>query len=185
MQHRALQATELERKLQAALAALTWASEQDQRGVILLASSGHIEFASASAHRLMREYFGASQKRDLPSALAVWLQSRSPALVRRSGERRLIIRRSGDALLLEEHFGELGLTPRERQILEWVARGKTNPEIAELLWLSPATVRKHLYNIYGKLGVPNRAAAVARLVGNHGHEEQRGLHPETSAQKGR
>ena len=57
------------------------------------------------------------------------------------------------------------LTPREREVLTWVARGKTNPQIAELLWLSPATVRKHLENIYGKLGVGTRAAAVARFLG--------------------
>jgi DNA-binding CsgD family transcriptional regulator len=52
------------------------------------------------------------------------------------------------------------LTPRERQILAWVARGKTNPEIAAVLQLAPGTVRKHLDNIYAKLGVPNRTAAV-------------------------
>jgi DNA-binding CsgD family transcriptional regulator len=58
---------------------------------------------------------------------------------------------------------ELPLTPREREILEWVERGKTNAEIAEILWLAPSTVRKHLENAYGKLGVRTRTAAVARL----------------------
>ncbi|HEU5279630.1 MAG TPA: LuxR C-terminal-related transcriptional regulator [Gaiellaceae bacterium] len=62
--------------------------------------------------------------------------------------------------------GELGLTRRERQILEWVERGKTNAEIAQVLWLSPSTVRKHLENAYGKLGVHTRTAAVARLRGH-------------------
>ena len=60
--------------------------------------------------------------------------------------------------------GEL-LTAREREVLSWVARGKTNPQIAEVLWVSPATVRKHLENVYGKLGVSTRTAAVARLLG--------------------
>jgi DNA-binding CsgD family transcriptional regulator len=60
---------------------------------------------------------------------------------------------------------DLPLTRREREILEWVERGKTNAEIAEILWLSPSTVRKHLENIYGKLGVRTRTAAVARLHG--------------------
>jgi DNA-binding CsgD family transcriptional regulator len=46
-----------------------------------------------------------------------------------------------------------------------VERGKTNAEIAEILWLSPNTVRKHLENAYGKLGVRTRTAAVARLRG--------------------
>jgi DNA-binding CsgD family transcriptional regulator len=169
MHHRALQPIELEQKLRAALAALEWTSEQDQRGVILVATGGQIEFASASAHRLMRDYFGGSPKMALPPALALWVQqSGLTTLVRPLGERRLIIRRSAGALLLEEQFGQLGLTARERQILGWVARGKTNLEIAEVLWLSPSTVRKHLENIYGKLGVHNRTAAVARLLANHG-----------------
>jgi DNA-binding CsgD family transcriptional regulator len=58
------------------------------------------------------------------------------------------------------------LTRREREILEWVERGKMNAEIAEILWLSPSTVRKHLENAYGKLGVHTRTAAVARLRGH-------------------
>ncbi len=39
----------------------------------------------------------------------------------------------------------------------------SNADIAAALWISPLTVRKHLENIYAKLGVPNRAAAVAHL----------------------
>ncbi len=54
------------------------------------------------------------------------------------------------------------LTPREREILAWVARGKTNREIAGALYLAPGTVRKHLDNVYAKLGVGSRAGAVAR-----------------------
>jgi DNA-binding CsgD family transcriptional regulator len=50
------------------------------------------------------------------------------------------------------------LTAREREILAWVARGKTNPEIARVLWISPGTVRKHLENVYDKLGVHTAAA---------------------------
>jgi DNA-binding CsgD family transcriptional regulator len=57
------------------------------------------------------------------------------------------------------------LTAREQEVLAWVARGKTNAEIARLLWLSPATVRKHLENVYAKLGVSTRTAAVARFLG--------------------
>jgi DNA-binding CsgD family transcriptional regulator len=57
------------------------------------------------------------------------------------------------------------LTAREREVLSWVAKGKTNPQIAEVLWVSPATVRKHLENVYGKLGVSTRTAAVARFLG--------------------
>lgn len=41
---------------------------------------------------------------------------------------------------------------------------KTNAEVAEALWLSPATVRKHLENAFAKLGVRTRTAAVARFL---------------------
>ena len=57
------------------------------------------------------------------------------------------------------------LTVREAQVLSWVARGRQNREIAELLFISPATVRKHLENAYAKLGVRNRTQAVAALRG--------------------
>ena len=50
-------------------------------------------------------------------------------------------------------------------MLTWVARGKTNTEIAQLLWLAPSTVSKHLENVYAKLGVNTRTAAVARFLG--------------------
>ena len=52
---------------------------------------------------------------------------------------------------------------RERQILEHVALGKANDEIALELGLASATVAKHLEHVYRKLGVPNRTAAAARL----------------------
>jgi DNA-binding CsgD family transcriptional regulator len=55
------------------------------------------------------------------------------------------------------------LTSREAEILELVAAGLTNAAIAERLWISPGTVKKHLDNVYAKLGVANRTAA-ATLV---------------------
>ncbi len=57
------------------------------------------------------------------------------------------------------------LTPREREILLWVARGKSNREIAAVLYLAPGTIRKHLDNVYDKLGVRNRAGAVGHAFG--------------------
>ena len=56
-----------------------------------------------------------------------------------------------------------GLTAREHEVLGWVASGKTNQQIAELLVLSPHTVRTHLEHIYDKLGVHSRTAAVAAV----------------------
>jgi DNA-binding CsgD family transcriptional regulator len=53
----------------------------------------------------------------------------------------------------------LSLTPRELEILEALAAGATNKEIARRLWISPHTVRKHLEHIFEKLGVEKRGAA--------------------------
>jgi DNA-binding CsgD family transcriptional regulator len=94
-----------------------------------------------------------------------WLESGAATLFRRARNHRLTISRSGDTLLLEETRDELRLTARESQLLAWVARGKTNPEVSEILWVSPTTVRKHRENIYAKLGVHTRTAAVMRFLG--------------------
>ena len=56
------------------------------------------------------------------------------------------------------------LTPREREVLELIAEGRTNAEVASMLWISPGTVRKHLENVYDKLAVHTRTGAVAALV---------------------
>ncbi len=53
------------------------------------------------------------------------------------------------------------LSPREHEVLTWVAAGATNREVAVRLLISEATVKTHLINVYGKLGVGDRAAAVA------------------------
>ena len=57
------------------------------------------------------------------------------------------------------------LTAREREVLELVAEGITNVEVAQRLWISPGTVRRHLENSYAKLGVHTRTAAVAAARG--------------------
>jgi DNA-binding response OmpR family regulator len=59
---------------------------------------------------------------------------------------------------------KLALTQRESEVLIWIARGKSNRDIAEILNLSPRTVNKHLEQIYAKLGVENRASAAALAV---------------------
>ncbi|MFK3796353.1 response regulator [Pseudomonas sp. NPDC088444] len=53
------------------------------------------------------------------------------------------------------------LTEREFEVLRWVACGKTNKDIADILQLSPRTVNKHLEHIYIKLGVETRTAATS------------------------
>jgi DNA-binding CsgD family transcriptional regulator len=158
-------AAETRRLLRAALDSADSGSEEDSRGMVILASDGRIAFASPAARRLLRDYVGESRGADLPPALADWLESGAPVFIHALGDRRLTVRRSGDSLLLEEKRGLLDLTPRESQILAWVARGKTNREVAELLWIAPTTVRKHLENVYAKLGVTTRTAAVTRFLG--------------------
>jgi ATP/maltotriose-dependent transcriptional regulator MalT len=54
-----------------------------------------------------------------------------------------------------------GLTPRERDVLALVAAGLSDREVAAALFVAPGTVRSHLTNVFGKLGVGSRTAAVA------------------------
>lgn len=64
----------------------------------------------------------------------------------------------------ELHDPPVVLTPRELEVLTLAAHGRSGPEIAEQLVVSPATVKTHFSNLHGKLGVPNRTAAVARAL---------------------
>jgi DNA-binding response OmpR family regulator/DNA-binding CsgD family transcriptional regulator len=66
-----------------------------------------------------------------------------------------------DQTLLKQ---KLLVTEREAEVLLWIARGKSNRDIAQILELSPRTVNKHLEQIYAKLGVENRTAAAALAV---------------------
>ena len=61
-------------------------------------------------------------------------------------------------------LGMLPLTTREREVLHWVAGGKRDRDIADILGISPRTVHKHLQRIYEKLGVETRTAAVMRAA---------------------
>ena len=64
------------------------------------------------------------------------------------------------------------LTARELEIAELVARGDTNPEIAERLFLSRKTVERHVSNILGKVGVRNRAELSGVLAARDRAERQ-------------
>jgi DNA-binding NarL/FixJ family response regulator len=63
-----------------------------------------------------------------------------------------------------EMLQSLGLTPREAEVLFWVCQGKSNPEVCTILEMKLFTVKKHLENIYMKLGVENRTAASAMAL---------------------
>ena len=67
----------------------------------------------------------------------------------------------GGAVSEDDRQAAGGLTAREVEVLRLVAAGKTNREIATTLVISDHTVRRHLQNIFAKLGVSSRAAATA------------------------
>ena len=55
---------------------------------------------------------------------------------------------------------ELGLTYRQAELLHWIAKGKTNAEIAAILECSFFTVKTHIKEVFQRLGVNNRAGAI-------------------------
>jgi DNA-binding CsgD family transcriptional regulator len=69
-------------------------------------------------------------------------------------------RRSDDEVL-RKHFS---LTQRESEVLLWIAKGKANRDIGEILGLSARTVNKQLEQIYVKMGVENRASAAVKAA---------------------
>jgi DNA-binding NarL/FixJ family response regulator len=75
---------------------------------------------------------------------------------------RLVDRKApSDEAVLKER---LPITLREAEVLVWIARGKSNRDIGEILGLSPRTVNKHLEQVFAKLGVENRASAAALAI---------------------
>ena len=65
---------------------------------------------------------------------------------------------------LDRLHARVKLTRRESEVLLWLARGKSNRDIGQILDVSHRTVNKHLEQIYPKLGVEGRTAAVALAV---------------------
>lgn len=66
-----------------------------------------------------------------------------------------------DAALIDAMMTAFRLTAREAEVLHWVARGKTNRDIGDILGTSPRTITKHMEHILEKLGVETRTAAAA------------------------
>jgi DNA-binding CsgD family transcriptional regulator len=142
--------------------------------LIVLSPSGAIDFETDAARELLTRYFPEEHNGRLPETVESWRRHQAtrlngsgslpspaePLTVRREGT-RLVIRRLGHTLLLSEE--PAALTPREREVMSLLADGCSNGEIASALWIAPTTVRKHLENIYAKLGVRTRTAAVARI----------------------
>lgn len=83
------------------------------------------------------------------------------SMIGRTGEDELLFRLMSDDVGGEEATlkRRFSVTSREAEVLLWIARGKSNRDIGDILGLSPRTVNKHLETIFTKLGVENRASA--------------------------
>jgi DNA-binding CsgD family transcriptional regulator len=158
-------------------------------GLIFLTLDGKIHLATTGAMQHLTNYLGPQslRKSRLPAPLWTWIKQRkvalkgkddgllqrNPLVLEHQGKRlviRIVFDLDQSLLLLEEHpttmqlqsLVPFGLSPREAQVLDWVAQGKTNKEIGVILDLSPRTVQKHLEHIYRKIYVETRTAAAAK-----------------------
>jgi DNA-binding CsgD family transcriptional regulator len=162
--------------------ALVTAVETDlRRHLVFLDPDGLIAFATSTAAACLAAFADAPIRkgRRLPTALQPLLRSASspsPSRPPRRPELTLTTRGHGlrvqfiqagahhrpGLLLLEElplTPPTASLTPREREVMQWLAEGKSNEEISLILAISAHTVKNHLDKIFKKLGVDSRHAA--------------------------
>jgi DNA-binding CsgD family transcriptional regulator len=153
-------AAETTARAAAALASAEEETSGEAHRVVLCSSRGAIEYASRSSRALLGRFAGVENGR-LPAALL----DRSKVVLAHGSERLVIsVAKSGDlrVLLLDRHDTRVELlTPREREVVDRIARGQTNAEVALGLGITTATVAKHLEHTYRKLGVSSRTAAAA------------------------
>lgn len=160
-------------------------------GIVSVSSDGKPQFISDFARRLLEKYFAGEKRAEnsLPEIMSNWVkQTRagqnpedfslpSPPLKITEARGELVVRfmcneqTREQTLLLEEKtfpspqmFAHLPMTKREAEILFWITQGKSDGVIAALLGISPRTVQKHVENIYTKLGVETRTAAMLRAL---------------------
>ncbi|MBL9199008.1 MAG: response regulator [Opitutaceae bacterium] len=135
------------------------------RAVVLADAAGRIVFSSRLAEDLLHKHFPARPPGSLPAGLG----PDGPLVARRFSESG---RTDLQMFVLEERgsppgpaaLTRLGLTPREAEVLYWIAQGKSNPDIATILGANVRTVHKHVEHIFQKLGLETRnAAAIAAL----------------------
>lgn len=145
------------------------------RAVVVATPEGRVTFCTRLATALLARRFPGWTPGRLPEALRQLGAVGSPLTPRGGGDcEGLVVRRFVQAgsddlviLTLEEKLPapspaalqQLGLTPREAEVLFWIAQGKGNPEIAVILSMSVRTVYKHVEHIFEKLGVESRHAA--------------------------
>lgn len=153
-------------------------------GVVLIDTKGRLAWQSPRAALLLQAVDDTLLEGHLPELVKVVFDRHehgSPLLLTLSGT-SLSVRNMGRVgmgetmLLLEQRTAnttvpsrltDAALTPRETEVLSWLAKGKTNKDIGDILGMSHRTVNKHLEHVFEKLGVETRAAAAAlasRLV---------------------
>ncbi len=164
----------------------------DVSGRFLLAvnGQGRILWATPQAQKLLSDNLAAAanEEYELPAPMLQWLEQAQKGkatpkshtaasfpdneqlqlqYMGKLGPNEFLLRlaRESSSDLPARFSSELGLTTREGEVLSWLAKGKTNRDIAQILGLSPRTVDKHLEQIYAKLGVENRTAAAAIATG--------------------
>lgn len=146
-------------------------------GTVLLDYQGRVAWRSPQATTWLDETFGNHEQGQ--QAATDWLSqalregesgaapSRHGRLLARGlgrgslGESMLLLRQASQDELAAQRLHDIALTPRETEVLSWLAKGKTNRDIADILGMSPRTVNKHLEHIFEKLGVETRSAATA------------------------
>jgi CheY-like chemotaxis protein/DNA-binding CsgD family transcriptional regulator len=142
--------------------------------------AGRLVWQTPLARRWLPGYFDVPPD-TVPAPLLAWLQQAAAGrevrtLATARGAQQLVatlqgrtvdddwlvvLREVSDAATVEATMQAFGLTLRESEVLYWVAKGKTNRDIGDILGSSPATVKKHLERVYEKLGVETRTAAAA------------------------
>lgn len=169
-------------RMSALVAALEHGLEQGGTAVLALDRKGRISAVSGSAIELLHAYFPNEREAKLPTAIAEWLERKPSATecnpLKVDAERgRLTVRNAtlgladSTVLVLEEErpmtpasLRPLGLTQRQAEVLCLLVTGEETRQIADALFISPRTVRKHFENIYTRLGVHSRAAAVSAAL---------------------
>jgi len=149
-------------------------------GVVLVDARGRVAWCSPQAALWLQTIDDGATEGRLPDTVyAVLGGGTSQVLLTLAGV-QLSVRNMGRVgmgetmLLLEQRsanaapsrLAHAALTPRETEVLSWLAKGKTNRDIGDILGMSHRTVNKHLEHIFEKLGVETRAAAAALATGH-------------------
>jgi DNA-binding CsgD family transcriptional regulator len=156
----------------------TQLEETLRRGYIFLNERGRIDYWSGRTRDLLARFIGLPLERELPASIAGHVErlrrigeaAELPALRRGNALLRLKFARQPQCgrflIIVDETSGpplQETLSPREREVLEWLGQGKANSEIGVILGISTHTVKRHVERILAKLGAENRYAAA--LVG--------------------